>query len=95
MWKFQGSTKKKWNFQAGVIKKKSCGISMGSESVFFLALEIPMGLTQFCEIFGAEASLQHILSGISKIKVMNLNIPVVFFKKHVLNEPPLFGFFQE
>ena len=54
-----------------------------------------MGLTQFCEIFGAEASLQHILSGISEIKVMNLNIPVVFFKKHVLNEPPLFGFFLE
>ena len=49
----------------GVIKIKSCGISMGLS--LGLALEISTGVTQFCEI--------------SKGKVTVLKIPGVFFKK--------------
>ena len=56
-----------------VIKIKSCGISMGLS--FCLALEIPTGVTQFCEI--------------SKGKVTDLKIPVVFFKK-ICSQPSFF-----
>ena len=61
----------------GVIKMKSYGISMGLS--FCLALEIPTGVTQFCEI--------------SKGKVTDLKIRGVFFKK--IRSQPSVCFFLE
>ena len=61
----------------GVIKIKSCGISMGLS--LCLALEIPTGVTQFCEI--------------SKGKVTVLKIPGVFFKK-ICSQPSVCFFLE-
>ena len=78
---------KKWKFQGWLTKNHVEFV--GS---WFLALEIPMGVTQFCRISRVEASFCLEFVWV-RVKWQILKFHVSFSKKYILNSLSCLGFF--